>query len=183
MLAVVAVMISMAALTISSVISSRQLRSMRNANHLPVAIELLTRDYGRPDFQRSERAMLEQLASIDPSAGISGLPEPLLSKSLQVINFYDSIGILVSFGCVDEELVLTTINYRIRRIWESLEPFIRAERDLQQRPYLDFLEDLAARAHRADSLKLTRRRGLLVMPGREENPGLAAHSVSRSSQR
>ena len=89
-LAVVAVVVSLVALLLSSAISWRQLRSMQNANHLPVAIELLTRDYGRPEFQQNERAMLEQLSSIDPAVAFSQLPEPLMSKSLQVIAFYDS---------------------------------------------------------------------------------------------
>ena len=164
LLAVVAVAVSLAALSTSSMISWRQLRSMQNANHVPVAIELLIRDYGRPEFQQSERTMLEQLSSIDPSIGIHRLPEPLLSKSLQVIAFYDSIGIMVSFGCIEEELVVSTINYRIRQIWKVLEPFVRAERELRQGPYLDFLEDLAVRAHRADPLKLGQRRGLQGMP-------------------
>lgn len=163
-LAVVAVVVSLVALLLSSAISWRQLRSMQNANHLPVAIELLTRDYGRPEFQQNERAMLEQLSSIDPAVAFSQLPEPLMSKSLQVIAFYDSMGILVSFGCIDEDLVLTTINYRIRQVWKALEPFVRAERELRQGPYLDFLEDLAARAHRADPFNLAQRRGLQVMP-------------------
>lgn len=164
LLAVVAVVVSLAALSISSTISWRQLRSMQSANHLPVAIELLTRDYGQPEFQQNERAMLEQLSTIDPAGGVFGLPEPLLSKSLQVINFYDSIGILVAFGCVEEELVLTTINYRIRQVWTTLEPFVRAERELRQGPYLDILEDLAVRAHRTDPRELSQRRGLRGMP-------------------
>jgi len=129
-----------------------------------VAIELLTRDYGRPDFQRNEQSMMEALPATDPAGGISGLPEPLLSGSLQVIAFYDSIGILVAFGCIDEELVLTAINYRIRRIWQGLEPFIRAEREFRGGLYLDFLEDLAVRAHRTDPRQLAGRLGLQEMP-------------------
>jgi hypothetical protein len=159
-----AVVISLAALTVSSVVSWRQLKSMRGANHLPVAIELLTRDYGKPEFQRNERTMLAELPAAEPAAGVSGLPEPLLSSALQVINFYDSIGILVSFGWIDEELVLATINHRIRRIWQVLEPFIRAERAVRGGPYLDFLEDLAARAQRRDPQSLHDELGLREMP-------------------
>ena len=87
MLAALAVAISLAALAVSSIISWRQLRSMRSANHVPVAIELLTRDYGRPEFQRNERRMLEELPTIDPRVGVLGLPEPLISATLQVIAF------------------------------------------------------------------------------------------------
>ncbi len=164
LLAVVAVLVSLAAFSLSTLISWRQLRSMQSANHLPVAIELLIHDYGRPDFQQNERAMLDELSSIDPAVGVSQLPEPLLSKSLQVIAFYDSMGVLVSFGCIEEELVLTTINYRIRRMWRVLEPFVRAERERRQGPYLDYLEDLAVRAHRVDPRRLAQRRGLRSMP-------------------
>jgi hypothetical protein len=163
-LAWLAVAISVAALAVTWVISARQLRSMRSANHLPVAIELLIRDYGRPDFQQSERRMLRELPDMDPADGISGLPEDLLSEALRVIAFYDSMGIVVAFGCVEETLILASINFRIRRIWRILEPFIRAERDKRQGPFLDFLEDLAARAHATDPQRLHERLGLREMP-------------------
>ncbi|MFI7543950.1 hypothetical protein [Actinoplanes sp. NPDC049599] len=164
MLSAGAVVISLAALAVSSVMSWRQLKSMRSANHLPVAIELLTRDYGRPEFQRTERRILAELPAADPAGGVSGLPEPLHSSAIQVINFYDSMGILVSFGCVEEELVLASINHRIRRIWRTLEPFIRAERARRGGLYLDFLEDLAVRAHRRDPGDLHDQLGLREMP-------------------
>jgi hypothetical protein len=164
LLTVLALVVSLVALAISSIISWRQLRSMKSANHLPVAIELLTRDYGKPEFQRQERTMMEQLPSIVPAIPISALPEALYIDTLQVINFYDSMGILVAFGSVDENLVLATINYRIRRIWQTLEPFVRAERELRQGPFLDFLEDLAARANAVDPQQLHDRLRLRQMP-------------------
>ncbi|MEU8820116.1 hypothetical protein [Actinoplanes sp. NPDC048796] len=171
LLAGLAVAISLAALAVSSIISWRQLRSMRSANHVPVAIELLTRDYGRPEFQRNERYMLAELPRTDPSGGVSGLPDPLLSATLQVIAFYDSMGILVAFGSVEERLILASINFRIRRIWMVMEPFVRSERQLRQGPYLDFLEDLAFRAHRYDPQQLHNALRLHEMPRTSSNPG------------
>ncbi|WP_305786284.1 DUF4760 domain-containing protein [Symbioplanes lichenis] len=163
LLAAFAVVISIAALAVSSALSWRQLRSMRSANHVPVAIEMLTRAYGNPEFQRAELDMLARLPTLDPKAGFSGLPESLLTTSLQVIAFYDSMGILVAFGCVDEVLVLSSINFRIRRVWRTLEPFVLAERRLRQGLYLDFLEDLAARAEQSDPQRLHERLGLRSM--------------------
>lgn len=160
LLAVVALVVSVAALAVSSLLSWRQLTSMRHANHLPVTIELLTRDFMDESFQASERLALTGLPAADPDAGFSGLPEPLRSAAFRTAWFYDSIGILVAFGFVDERLVVATINYRIRQVWRAVAPYARVERDLRGAPFLDFLEDLAARAFAKDPNRLHHSLGL-----------------------
>ncbi|WP_203794592.1 DUF4760 domain-containing protein [Actinoplanes derwentensis] len=138
---------------------------MQTANHVPFAIEMLTRDFGHREFQRLERLTLDQLPQHDPNGGVSGLPEPLQSQCRQVINFYDSIGIMVCDGAIREELVLATINYRLRRIWNIAGPFIRAEREHHRKgPFLDFLEHITARAHDTDPSEIAHRLGLHKMP-------------------
>lgn len=118
LLAVVALVVSVAALAVSSLLSWRQLTSMRHTNHLPVTVELLTRDFMDESFQASERLALTGLPAADPDAGFSGLPEPLRSA------------------------------------------VARVERDLRGAPFLDFLEDLAARAFAKDPNRLHHSLGL-----------------------
>jgi hypothetical protein len=152
--AVAALLVSLLALGLSSYLSVLQVRSLRSANHLPVAIELLTRDLGKEDFQTKEQAVLSGLKAVDPETPLSQLPQPLRGAAYNVSSFYDSMGIMVAFGCIDELLVVSTINYRVRRIWEAMASHIRAERLVRQSPFLDFLEDLACRvtAHDPDTV-------------------------------
>jgi hypothetical protein len=58
----IAIIISVLALVASGLLSVRQLRSMRHANSVPVAIEMLTREFSKEDFQDKESLVLEQLA-------------------------------------------------------------------------------------------------------------------------
>jgi hypothetical protein len=160
----VAIAISLLALVISGVLSARQLRSMKHANSVPVAIEMLTREFDRDDFQRKESLVLHELPDHDISLGVSGLPEPLRSAVFSVSFFYDSMAIMVAFGFVGQDLVLSTINYRIRRIWYVMEGHILGERALRDAPFLNFLEDLAYRAHAYDPRDSHKRLRLHSMP-------------------
>jgi hypothetical protein len=157
-------MVSLLALSLSSYLSVLHLKSLRSANHLPVAIELLTRDLGREEFQSKEHAVLIGLQSIDRDTPLSQLPQPLRGAAYNVSSFYDSMGIMVAFGCIDELLVVSTINYRVRRMWTALEPHIRAERLVRQSPFLDFLEDLACRVTSRDPNAVHTALGLRSMP-------------------
>lgn len=145
-----ALLVSLLALGFSSYLSVLHLKSLRSANHVPVAIELLTRDLGREEFQAKEQAVLAGLRSVDRDTPLSQLPQPLRGAAYNVSSFYDSMGIMVAFGCIDELLVVSTVNYRVRRIWAALEPHIRAERLVRQSQFLDFLEDLACRVTSRD---------------------------------
>jgi hypothetical protein len=171
--ALAALLVSMAALAVSSMLSWRQLRSLRSANHLPVAIDLLTRDMGSAEFHDQERMVIRRLADVPPDVPVSQLPEPLRGAAYAVSSFYDSMGILVAFGCIEERLVVATINYRVRRIWRVLESHIQAERKIRGALYLDFLEDLACRAHANDPLTLHAELGLRSMPHAQDSPGQA----------
>lgn len=165
-IALAALVVSLLALGLSSCLSFLHLRSLRNANHVPVAIELLTRDFGREDFQAKEQAVLAGLKLIDKDTPLSQLPQPLRGAAYTVSSFYDSMGIMVAFGCIDELLVISTINFRIRRIWAALEPHIQAERVDRQSPFLDFLEDLACRVTANDPTTVHRALNLRSMPAR-----------------
>jgi hypothetical protein len=155
---------------------------MRNANHVPVAIELLTRDHGRPEFQKRERAVIEGLRE-NPGVAFSTLPGELRSDAYAVATFYDSMAILVSFGYVDERMVLSTINYRIRHIWLALEEAIILERRARQAPFFDFLEDLAVRAFATDPNVMHESIGLREMPNRLSSSPPAVHSESAGDSR
>jgi hypothetical protein len=138
-----------------------------------VAIELITRDMGLDEFWAKERLLARRLVDLDPDVPISQLPEPLRGTAYAVASFYDSMGILVAFGCIDEKLVVATTNYRTRRVWQVLEPHIRAERTARGSLFMDFSEDLACRAHANDPQRLHDELGLRSMPDLRARPRAA----------
>jgi hypothetical protein len=170
LIALGALAVSVSSLAVSGLISSRQLRSMQGANHVSVAIELLTRDYGRPEFQEMERRVTQDLPGTDKDSSFFELPEPLRSDAYTVATFYDSMAILVYFGFIDEKLVVSTINYRLRQIWSTLEGPIRIERTRRDAPFFDFLEDLCVRVSANDPSTIHRQLKLKEMPIKSSMP-------------
>jgi hypothetical protein len=61
---------------------------------------------------------------------------------------YDDLGKLVAHGIVKEELIIGSNGPQARRIWETVEPFVRAERDKRNSNLWIYLEDLAYRTTR-----------------------------------
>ncbi|MER6130510.1 hypothetical protein [Streptomyces sp. NPDC001815] len=59
--------------------------------------------------------------------------------------FYDDVGKLVSFGVVEERLIIGSYGLNIVNMWDALAPYIYKERMLTTRAMVYF-EDLAARA-------------------------------------
>lgn len=178
-----ALAVSLLALVISVLLSVRQLQSMRHANHLPVAIELLTRDFNSDTFLARERKVVAELAEHNPALGFSGLPDEIRTATYSVAFFYDSIAILVAFRFIQENLVLGTMSYRIRRIWRVLEAHIDGERRLRGHPFLDVLEHLAALAFAQEAAGPRGRIRLrTVSRSREpmDQPGVLPQPVSAS---
>jgi hypothetical protein len=54
-----AMIVSVLALAVSARLSAAQVRSMRQANDLPVMIELLIKEYVNDEFQGRERLVIE----------------------------------------------------------------------------------------------------------------------------
>jgi hypothetical protein len=159
-----AMIVSVLALGISSVLSAAQARSMRQANNLPVMIELLTKEYLNDEFQERHRTVMEALPGTTSDLGFEGLPEPLRAAAYNVAWFYNATGNIVALDAVDERLFVAGINYRIRRAWSVMEAHIIAERRLRGEPFLDGFEHLAARAFANEPHDLQRRLKFQTVP-------------------
>jgi hypothetical protein len=163
-----AMIVSVVALGVTSTLSWAQVRSLRKANDLPVMIELLTKEYLNDDFQARERLVIESISGSDPNLGFERLPEPLRSAAYHVAWYYNATGLLVGLDQVDERMFVAGINYRIRRVWSSLEPHIEVERVARGKPFLDGFEHLAARAFATDADALHQRLKLQRVPADAE---------------
>jgi len=57
------------------------------------------------------------------------------SKAIRVCCYLDALGLLVDLGLVDRKAVTALLGGAIKRHWETLDPFIEAERDKRGEKY------------------------------------------------
>lgn len=70
------------ALRLSGYFSWNQIRSMRQGNSVPVAIDLFANEFVRDEFQRLEITVIDEIGQHDPSLGFAGLPEQLRARKI-----------------------------------------------------------------------------------------------------
>lgn len=144
-LSVVGLVVSLVALSLSTLIAGRQARLTWGANHIPVILNLLG-EYRSGDFARRERRVWESLpGEFDPAEGMSALPAALQEDVYNVCTFYQTIAYLVAYGVYDDQMAYLSVHYRLLRTWHATEQFIQAERRIRGNPYsfLNFFEDFA----------------------------------------
>jgi hypothetical protein len=142
---IAALFASLLALAISSVLALRQSRLMRDANQLPVVIDLF-RELRADTFITREQEIWRSLpGDQDPAQGFGGIPTPLRTYVYDVCLFYQTVSYLVKFKMIDDRLVYTALHYRILRTWSSVELFVRGERALRggENTFLNSFEEVA----------------------------------------
>ena len=169
---VIALAVSAAAFTVSSIFAIKQLRSARIANNTAVTIELLAREWRTEEFLESEDFVLNKLAKeYSPDKGVSGLPFEMRRYVTRFAQFYSSLGMMWVFDAVDKSLIMSTVSYRVQAAWIALEPYIMTERRMGRPAYLTFFEHLACVTSEADTLQLQRSLGLRSFGPASERSG------------
>jgi hypothetical protein len=135
--------ISLVALGLSGLFTLRQLRQARSRSHMTMLLEVALHNIRDRDFQRDQQYVLTQLAQEHaPAVGMDALPEPARTTTRNVAFSYEYIGVMVALGMVDSRLALSVFHFRIRQVWTALEPYVRAEREIRNAPFLPFFEHL-----------------------------------------
>jgi hypothetical protein len=127
-LSIAALVISIVSAYVLLFLGIRQLRLMRQDNHLPALMTL----FGELRSWQFHKNYLV-ITSLDekkypPELGIFGLPEAIQVAALDVAYFYQMFANLVKMGILDEEPVLAAIRMRLIHTWKSLEPYAETER-------------------------------------------------------
>jgi hypothetical protein len=139
----VTVALSTVAVVVSVVFAIFQLRSAQRANHMLVAIELLTRDRISDTFIESEDYVLNRLVSECPRpVAVSALPIEARKHVMRLCLFYNSLGQMMLFNVVDQNLLISTVSFRARSAWRAMEPYILAERAARGEAYMPSFEHL-----------------------------------------
>jgi hypothetical protein len=142
---VAALLASLLALAILSFLALRQSRLMRDANQLPVVIDLF-RELRADTFIMREQEIWRSLpGDQDPDQGFGGIPTPLRTYVYDVCLFYQTVSYLVKFKMIDDRLAYTALHYRVLRTWSSVELFVRGERALRggRNTFLNSFEEVA----------------------------------------
>lgn len=142
---VVALIVAILALVVSSRITLRQTRFMRDASHVDVALEYF-REFRSPEFLSSLDYVRTRLHANDPALGLLNLPPESKEHALKVGYFFQSLGFLVKFRVTDADLWITCMGRQITTAWEAIAPYAMTERKrgVLGVASLHFFEHLAA---------------------------------------
>jgi hypothetical protein len=168
----VALSVSVLALTMSTLLAIRQLRTTRAAgqdsNHTQVLLRL-NGEYRTDEFQASEEFVLERLAEEhDPGLGIGRLPSEARRHARRVGHYYADYGMLSALPTVDSDRIVGVVHFRVREAWVALEPYVRAERrERGSNSYWRYFEHLACLAAVVDKERLLADQRLLSVEGLE----------------
>src|SRR3954451_19731960 len=143
-LGVAALIVSLVALSLSTTLSVVQARLLRDANHIPAVVELLS-EFRKPQLHEDYQYVTQKLRrEHGPQLGISGLPEPAKSAVISVAYYFQTFAFMVGFGIIDERrLFVTALRGRVLAVWNAIEPYVEAERSQQDLHVLAMLETLS----------------------------------------
>lgn len=143
---VLAVVVAFIALTVSVIFAMRQITIMRQANQMPVFVDLI-QEYRSQDFQQAEHYVMYKLAREHTSSdGVLSLPSEARHAATVVLSFFGTVGSLIAFGILKEDIAVSTLGSRADKLWTDLEPFIIKERQrLGDSDFAKFFEDFVYR--------------------------------------
>jgi hypothetical protein len=153
-----ALLVALAAVASSSLLTWRALRLNTNANHIPIALDAL-KPQRDSDFTMKELAVWEKLPDTDPSLGFTNLPEPIRGYPLEVGCYYQSLSYLAEYGIVDWDFIAVQTEWRLVHTWECIEAHVQGERQFRGNgnAFLNSYEQFVARIRTTDLDSATRR--------------------------
>ena len=93
----IAIIVAAVAVAASSILSARDLRAARQANHLPILVGLLEQQRAT-EFLAAEEYILDHISGQPIELGFSALPQPLKDHAWRVTLYYQGVACLVEFG-------------------------------------------------------------------------------------
>jgi hypothetical protein len=156
---------SLVAVTTSTLLAVRHLRTVQATNPTLVIVELLTRERRSSEFLGSEDYVLRRLAvEHQPDQGINGLPPEARGHALRIGLYYTNLGMLSAFRGAHSTVLLSAVWWNVQVTWSVLEPYILAERRLRNNLYMSYFEHLVCLASTTDKATLLQRQGLRRLP-------------------
>jgi hypothetical protein len=133
--------------------AERAARSAERTHTLPVISETF-REFRSAEFRTRVSYLTAKLPREARAArGFSSLPKKWREDAYEVCYYFDYLGVLVNFGIIREELVISLWGTTIMQVWLAAEPLISRERAHRRITYsagispgfLVYYEDLVCR--------------------------------------
>ena len=159
--------IALALSAIAVIITIRQTIYVRQANHIPLIVDIL-REFRSLEFQKDYNYIMTKFPQRTTVQALSELEGDERNTATRVAYFFQSIALLVAYRIMDEEMVMATLQTPIKRCWAVLGPYIEADRAKDDRiGMFQFLEHLAVRAEKTSLPRVAakRRLGLWIKHG------------------
>lgn len=139
---------SIVALVVSVLVAWRQDQKTKSAGDFAAVLEVYLRDVRSKEYQDDQSYVVSQLTLDHPQPGItvSGLPERERNAVWNVAFLYESIGMMYKLGVMDRRIAIGLFHFRIIQVWEAITPFVQAERQFRDGPFLAFFENLYCEA-------------------------------------
>lgn len=153
-LSVAALLISLAAIALSTYLALKQNLTQRQANTIP-ALSLLLNEFRSSRFWESYEYVCNELENHQPEGGIAGLPNEARTHVYNVCYLLQHIGDLARLGVVSERGLLSTLRFRVIRVWKAVKPFVVEERVKNASAGPDNFRLLEAFAARAEMIPET----------------------------
>jgi hypothetical protein len=153
-----AALASVAAVLTSTFLAMQALRYSKNANHMPVIVDLF-KEHRSEEFVEKEQYVWREMPRQDASKGFSKLPPKLRSRATDVALFYLMVSYLSEYDISDHELLALQVQYRLLRTWKAIKKHVDQERILRGGEYtfLNTLEVFVERVGVLDSDAIARR--------------------------
>lgn len=151
-LGTVAIVVSVAAAIFSGWLAVRQALLMRQANHVPALVGLLS-EFRSVEFNERFDYVCNRLQiDHDPLGGISGLPREAKEAVYDIGYYFQEFAILSVLDIVDQDVTIALLHRRFSSVWNAISPFVLRERELNSAagPYvMGLLESFAAKSNDA----------------------------------
>ncbi|MFD1044353.1 hypothetical protein ACFQ1S_01465 [Kibdelosporangium lantanae] len=146
------IFISTAALAVAVVSMRRQWRTARNANTVAAILKLFE-EYRADDLRLARRAVFQMMDySTDSTPALRDLPEDIRVSAERVSHYFDHVGLLVGHHLVPAKPMISFFGLGCAALWDKLEPYVVAERNLRTVGYyLRYFESFAMLSRKVDA--------------------------------
>lgn len=128
---IAALLLSVLALGLSTMLAIRQYQEARVANQLPVVLNMF-HGLRTETFHAHEGYVLQHLAKECPDElGYSQLTGKSRAAFQTVASFYTSLGMMIAFRLINKDLASALFGSRMLKAWDVMAPYVNQERKLR----------------------------------------------------
>lgn len=141
-IAIVALIVSVATAIGGYYFGLHQSVTARQANQLPALVELFAEHRSEELTQGRAFVCGAGIQACDLTIGLEGIPLEERRAILELMWFYDNLGVLVAHSIVDLDPVAGYLGGSLMEVWEALAPLIEVERRTRSYGWQEYFENL-----------------------------------------